>query len=141
MWINKKRLTLILEHLLYNCFPPWICSVTFGDTFQIIDLLENVYQYFCWMEFHVCKWNYWVLMQTKLRYMPNKNNKYLPIYLHANFVPSAVIGYQFLIICQPITGLGTKFAHAWMFAFFIWYDPKCTYAFKKIVLSAPPLYF
>ena len=55
---STKKLTLFLEHLLHNFSPPWICSVTFGDSFQIIDLLKNMYQYFCSMEFHVDKSNY-----------------------------------------------------------------------------------
>ena len=56
-------------------------------------------------------------MQTKLRYAQNKN-KHLPtsskkvnIQACANFVPSLVIGWQIIKSYQPITALGTKFAH------------------------------
>ena len=70
-------------------------------------------------------------MQTKLRYMPNKNNKYLPIYLHANFVASPVIGWKKFESCQPITALGIKLAHVGkcLFLFGIYLNLVCINSF------------
>ena len=64
-----------------------------------------------------------LLMQTKLRYVPNKN-KHLPTC--ANIISRPVIGWQLSNVYQPITRLGTKISRGWIIVS-TWQDVKCVY--------------